>query len=148
MVYKLSKLCYNILVNNKESECDKMKTNNQNLNLLNDVLKYIKPECREMMTTEMNRILNDFVNLTDEQIDDLYSTVGSISFVYDDLQKICPTCEIKNVPLQIEITDVITDEMKQHKLISDTDYDSDDDTYVRFLENIVDYCTYDYRDYE
>lgn len=94
-------------------------------NLLNNILINIKEEHKELVTKELNRVKNDFNNLTDEDKEIIYGTCGTISYVLDDLSEL--KCKVKNVPLQFE-EDVLLDSIE-------------DDTKFNVYDMIIDYCT-------
>ncbi len=98
---------------------------------MNEILVYVKDEFKEEVESELNRVREDFSFLTDEEKDNLYMQCGSVGFIFDDLEKIAPSLEIKNTPIQLDLDEVLID--------------LDEDEEYEVLDMIVDYCSYDER---
>lgn len=94
-------------------------------NLLNNILINIKEEHKDLVVKELNRVKNDFNNLSDTDKEIVYDTYGTIGYVLDDLSEL--DCEVKNTPLQFE-DEVFLDSV-------------DDDTKFDVYDMIIDYCT-------
>lgn len=98
---------------------------------MNEILVYVKDEFKEEVESELNRVREDFSFLTDEEKDRLYNSHGSVSFVFDTLEELDPSLEIKNTPIQLDLDEVLID--------------LDEDEEYEVLDMIVDYCSYDER---
>jgi hypothetical protein len=51
---------------------------------MEDLLRYVKPEHKDMVKSEMEKLGNEFARLTPEQREDIYNTDGVIGWVWDD----------------------------------------------------------------
>lgn len=99
---------------------------------MNEILIYVKDEFKEVVESELNRVREDFSSLTDDEKDRLYDSHGSVCFVFDKLEELDPSLEIKNTPIQFDLDEVLI-ELDEHQ-----------ETY-EVLDMIVDYCSYDER---
>jgi hypothetical protein len=99
---------------------------------MNEILVNVKDEFKEIVESELNRVREDFNFLTDDEKDRLYDSHGSVCFVFDTLEELDPSLEIKNTPVQFNPEEVLIDTL-------------DEDEKYEVLDMIVDYCSYDTR---
>ena len=99
---------------------------------MNEILVNVKDEFKEFVESELNRVREDFESLTDDEKDSIYDSHGSVSFVFDDLETLDPSLEIKNTPIQFDPYEVLIDSLEE-------------DEKYEVLEMIVDYCSNDVR---
>jgi hypothetical protein len=99
---------------------------------MNEILVNVKDEFKEVVESELNRVREDFNFLTDDEKDSIYDSHGSVCFVFDKLEELDPSLEIKNTPIQFDPDEVLIDTL-------------DEEEKYEVLEMIVDYCSYDTR---
>jgi hypothetical protein len=52
---------------------------------MNEILNYVKEDCKELVMNEVENIVNSFSKLTEDEKEDVYCTSGTIEYLFDNI---------------------------------------------------------------